>query len=231
MKASATVCTVAHPARRSKGPDRSDDRAGCAWGASAPEYLGYHDDEWGRPLRGDDAMYERLVLEAFQSGLSWLTILRKRDGFRRAFAGFRVEAVARFGAGDVERLMGDASIVRHRGKIVSTINNAKRAQELRAEYGSLAAYFWRFEPAAAGRVHVAHRASRGRSHVSNLLARRTRAASTSTWTEGKTQQSVGVALALILLDPLRPETPLARKPLGLLRNRVVDRLTPVGRIR
>jgi DNA-3-methyladenine glycosylase I len=113
--------------------------------------VSYHDDEWGRPVRDDTRLFEKLVLEGFQSGLSWLTILRKRDNFRRAFAGFEPERVARFGARDVRRLLGDAGIVRHRGKIESTVNNARRARELADEFGSLAAYFWRFEPDARAR--------------------------------------------------------------------------------
>jgi DNA-3-methyladenine glycosylase I len=123
----------------------------CFWGASAPEYVAYHDTEWGFPVADDRRLYEKLCLEGFQSGLSWLTILRKREGFRRAFADFDFERVANFGAKDVERLLGDASIVRHRGKIEATVNNAKRAVELVEEEGSLAAYVWRFEPEAASR--------------------------------------------------------------------------------
>jgi DNA-3-methyladenine glycosylase I len=123
----------------------------CFWGDSAPGYRAYHDTEWGFPVAEDRRLFEKLCLEGFQSGLSWLTILRKREGFRNAFAGFDFEQVARFGARDVERLLGDASIVRHRGKIEATINNAKRAVELVDEEGSLAAYVWRFEPEAASR--------------------------------------------------------------------------------
>ena len=119
----------------------------CAWCASTPDYRDYHDREWGFPVADDRRLFEKLCLEGFQAGLSWLTILRKRENFRAAFAGFDFERVARFGARDVERLLGDAGIVRHRGKIESTINNARRALELRAEHGSLAAYVWRFEPA------------------------------------------------------------------------------------
>ncbi|MGW5013183.1 DNA-3-methyladenine glycosylase I, partial [Micromonospora chalcea] len=104
----------------------------CAWGASTPDYAVYHDEEWGRPLRGDDALYERLTLEAFQSGLSWLTILRKRQAFRDAFAGFRIESVARYGESDVARLMADAGIVRNRAKIEAAIANARAASELPA---------------------------------------------------------------------------------------------------
>jgi DNA-3-methyladenine glycosylase I len=118
----------------------------CFWGASPPEYQAYHDAEWGFPVDDDRRLYEKLVLEGFQSGLSWLTILRKRENFRKAFAGFDFEQVARFGEKDVERLLGDAGIVRHRGKIEAAISNAQRAVELVDEEGSLATYVWRFEP-------------------------------------------------------------------------------------
>jgi DNA-3-methyladenine glycosylase I len=128
-----------------------DGVARCAWGASSPEYAAYHDAEWGFPVADDTRLFEKLALEGFQSGLSWLTILRKREGFRRAFAGFDPERVARFGERDVERLLADSSIVRHRGKIEATISNARRCLELREETGSLAAFVWRFEPAAAAR--------------------------------------------------------------------------------
>jgi DNA-3-methyladenine glycosylase I len=134
------------------GLARGDDGVTrCFWGDSAPEYRAYHDTEWGFPVAEDRRLFEKLCLEGFQSGLSWLTILRKREGFRKAFAGFDFEQVARFGVRDVKRLLGDASIVRHRGKIEATINNAKRAVELVDEEGSLAAYVWRFEPDAASR--------------------------------------------------------------------------------
>ncbi len=120
----------------------ADGRARCRWGASTPEYERYHDDEWGKPVRDPDALYEKLCLEAFQSGLSWLTILRKRDAFRAAFAGFEIAAVSRFGPGDVERLMGDAAIVRNRAKIEAAIANAKAAVEVE----DLAALMWSFAP-------------------------------------------------------------------------------------
>jgi DNA-3-methyladenine glycosylase I len=124
----------------------------CWWGGGDhPEYRAYHDDEWGMPVTDDVRLFEKLTLEGFQSGLSWLTILRKRDAFRRAFAGFDFRRVARFGAREVERLLEDASIVRHRGKIESTINNARRAVELVESEGSLAAFVWRFEPDATTR--------------------------------------------------------------------------------
>jgi DNA-3-methyladenine glycosylase I len=120
----------------------------CAWHGNLPDYLAYHDREWGRPVADDIRLFEKICLEGFQSGLSWLTILRKRENFRKAFAGFDFNKIASFTEKDVERLLQDAGIIRHRGKIVSTINNARRAQELVAEAGSLAAWFWRFEPGA-----------------------------------------------------------------------------------
>ena len=125
-----------------------DGVARCWWGTSTDDYIAYHDAEWGRPMGDDNRLFEKICLEGFQSGLSWLTILRKRENFRAAFAEFDPEVVAGFGEDDVERLLQDAGIVRHRGKIESTINNAGRAVELADEFGSLAAFFWRFEPAA-----------------------------------------------------------------------------------
>src|ERR687892_121449 len=110
--------------------DGPDGRPRCSWGTSTPDYLAYHDEEWGRPVLDDRGVYERLCLEAFQSGLSWLTILRKRDNFRAAFANFEIEKVARFGARDVKRLMADAGIVRNRAKIDAAIANARAASEL-----------------------------------------------------------------------------------------------------
>ena len=118
----------------------------CKWCLSNPLYIKYHDTEWGVPVYDDQKIFEFLLLETFQAGLSWITILRKRENFRRAFAHFDFEKVARFNKRSVERLMQDAGIVRHRGKIESTLNNAKRACNLVDEYGSLAAYFWSFEP-------------------------------------------------------------------------------------
>ena len=118
----------------------------CWWCAGDDLYRRYHDLEWGRPVGDDRRLFEKLCLEGFQSGLSWLTILRKRDHFRAAFAQFDIEAVARFTAADVGRLMGDAGIVRNRAKIEATVNNARRCGDLVQEFGSLAAYVWRFEP-------------------------------------------------------------------------------------
>ena len=122
-----------------------DGVARCPWGSSSPDYLAYHDLEWGRRVTGDDRMFERLTLEAFQSGLSWLTILRKRDNFRSAFAHFSIEAVATFGPADVERLMADPGIVRNRAKVAAAVTNAKAARELRE---GLSALLWSFAPAA-----------------------------------------------------------------------------------
>ena len=129
-----------------------DGVARCWWGGgNDAAYRAYHDDEWGMPVTDDVRLFEKLSLEGFQAGLSWLTILRKREAFRRAFAGFDFRRVARFDAPAVERLLADASIVRHRGKIESTINNARRALELVDSEGSLAAFVWRFEPEPAAR--------------------------------------------------------------------------------
>ncbi|WBB94279.1 DNA-3-methyladenine glycosylase I [Verrucosispora sp. WMMC514] len=121
----------------------ADGLARCGWGASTPDYAVYHDTEWGRPLHGDDALYERMTLEAFQSGLSWLTILRKRPAFRTAFGGFRIDTVADYGEADVNRLLADAGIVRNRAKIEAAIANARAAQELPE---GLSALLWSFAP-------------------------------------------------------------------------------------
>jgi DNA-3-methyladenine glycosylase I len=123
----------------------------CPWCEGSEVYRRYHDTEWGFPVTDDTRLFEKICLEGFQAGLSWLTILNKREAFRAGFAGFDAERIAAFGAAEVERLLGDAGIVRHRGKIESTINNARRVIELRAEFGSLAAYAWRHEPAPASR--------------------------------------------------------------------------------
>ncbi len=128
-----------------------DRKRRCFWGAAPEDYRAYHDAEWGLPVADDHRLFEKICLEGFQSGLSWLTILRKRENFRRGFADFDFRKVAKFGERDVTRLLADAGIVRHRGKIESTINNAQRAIELVDEAGSLSAYFWRFEPNTKGR--------------------------------------------------------------------------------
>lgn len=125
-----------------------DGVARCWWADSTPEYRAYHDTEWGFPVADDVRLFEKLSLEGFQAGLSWLTILRKREAFRAAFAGFEFDHVAGFGERDVTRLLADAGIVRHRGKIEAVINNARRAVELVDTEGSLAGYVWRFEPPA-----------------------------------------------------------------------------------
>jgi DNA-3-methyladenine glycosylase I len=123
----------------------------CVWCRASPEYRRYHDEEWGFPVTDERRLFEKICLEGFQAGLSWLTILNKRESFRKGFANFEAERLVRFGAADVTRLLADAGIVRHRGKIESTINNARRVLELRQEFGSLAAYAWRHEPEPASR--------------------------------------------------------------------------------
>lgn len=123
----------------------------CHWAGQQPDYIKYHDEEWGRPVTLDDRLFEKLCLEGFQSGLSWLTVLRKRPRFREQFHNFEIARVAAMTETDVERLLADAGIIRHRGKIASTINNASRALDVKAEFGSFAAYVWGFEPEAAGR--------------------------------------------------------------------------------
>ena len=130
-----------------------DGQARCAWAGSTPDYAAYHDDEWGREVRGERALFERITLEAFQSGLSWLTILRKREGFRAAFAGFDADAVARFTDDDVARLMADTAIVRNQAKIRAAITNARAAVALRDDDG-LDALVWSFQPARRPRRPV-----------------------------------------------------------------------------
>ena len=136
-------------------PDRlltsTDGLRRCFWCGADPLYVAYHDSEWGRPVADDRRLFEKLVLEGFQAGLSWLTILRKRENFRRAFDDFDIEKVARYNERRVAKLLGDPGIVRHRGKIESAINNAKRASQLVDETGSIAAFLWRYEPAPKAR--------------------------------------------------------------------------------
>jgi DNA-3-methyladenine glycosylase I len=139
----------------------ADGQPRCWWQGQDPLYRAYHDDEWGRPQASDRTLFEKLSLEGFQAGLSWLTILKKRENFRRAFADFAIEAVARFGPTDVERLLLDDGIVRHRGKIEAVIGNARRALELQAEVGSLAAFVWSFEPLPESRPARLDRATLG----------------------------------------------------------------------
>jgi DNA-3-methyladenine glycosylase I len=161
----------AHPAAPAAGlyRDAADGRVRCAWCAATPAYRDYHDHEWGQPTTDDRRLFEKLCLEGFQAGLSWLTILNKREAFRAAFAGFDAARMARFGEGDIERLLGDAGIVRHRGKIESAINNARRVLELRREFGSLAAYAWRFEPATRPR-RLSYAAARAMSTSPESIA-------------------------------------------------------------
>ncbi|MDJ0930177.1 DNA-3-methyladenine glycosylase I [Breoghania sp.] len=129
----------------------ADGYVRCWWQDGLSDYQAYHDTEWGRPVADDRRLFEKICLEGFQAGLSWLTILRKRENFRKTFKNFEFSEVARFTEDDVERLVRDAGIIRHRGKIVSTINNAARALEMVEEFGSLAAYFWSYEPDASAR--------------------------------------------------------------------------------
>jgi DNA-3-methyladenine glycosylase I len=131
----------------------------CWWCGDDPLYRSYHDTEWGRPSGDDRRLFEKLSLEGFQSGLSWLTILRKRENFRKAFKGFDIEAVGRFGSRSVDRLLSDAGIVRNRAKIEATITNARRCTELIDEFGSFAGYVWRFEPDARSRPRVVNHAT------------------------------------------------------------------------
>jgi DNA-3-methyladenine glycosylase I len=126
----------------------------CWWCGTDPLYVCYHDEEWGRPVRDDERLFEKICLEGFQAGLSWLTILRKRENFRQAFDGFHIDTVVRYTPKDVTRLLANEGIVRHRGKIESTINNARRAIEIREAEGSLAEYFWRWRPAPASRPRL-----------------------------------------------------------------------------
>lgn len=143
----------------------------CVWCRATPQYQQYHDQEWGVPVHDDQRLFEKICLEGFQAGLSWLTILKKRDAFRQAFAGFEMDRVAAFDDADIKRLLLDAGIVRHRGKIVSTINNAQRAQALCQEFGTLAAYFWQFEPQAATRPgQITHQTLSGMTTSAESIA-------------------------------------------------------------
>jgi DNA-3-methyladenine glycosylase I len=135
--------------------DGPDGQPRCHWALATPEYLAYHDTEWGFPVADDRRLFEKLCLEGFQSGLSWRTILAKRENFRAAFFGFDFDRVARFDEADIARLLQDAGIVRHRGKIAATINNARRMRELVDEKGSFAAYVWGFAPAAPAAPELA----------------------------------------------------------------------------
>jgi DNA-3-methyladenine glycosylase I len=149
-----------------------DGVARCWWAGTSPEYQAYHDTEWGFPVADDLRLFEKLSLEGFQAGLSWLTILRKREAFRSAFQCFDYERVAKFDEADVDRLLGDAGIIRHRGKIEAVINNAGRARELVAEQGSIAHYVWGYEPAARhGGLDRAQLAALASTEDSKALAR------------------------------------------------------------
>jgi DNA-3-methyladenine glycosylase I len=143
----------------------------CWWGDAPPDYRHYHDTEWGFPVADDVRLFEKLALEGFQAGLSWLTILRKRENFRAGFDGFDFRVVAEYGPQDVERLLGDAGIVRHRGKIEAVINNAGRAVELVASEGSLAGFLWQYEPAEGGVASVQSESEASRALAKELKRR------------------------------------------------------------
>ena len=131
--------------------DEPDGKPRCFWHNGQEDYIDYHDIEWGRPVYDDYLLFEKICLEGFQSGLSWLTILRKRENFRSVFKNFDFRKVSRFNQVDVERLLLDKGIIRHRGKILATINNAQRAIEMEKEFGSLASYFWAYQPSDESR--------------------------------------------------------------------------------
>ncbi len=149
-----------------------DGRHRCTWCSATPQYLAYHDEEWGFPVVDDIRLFEKLCLESFQSGLSWRTILEKRENFRKAFAGFDFTKMAEFDERDVERLLADAGIVRHRGKIEAVINNARRACEMVDAEGSLAAFFWRFEAPEDGALPVFRATSPESERLSKELRKR-----------------------------------------------------------
>lgn len=132
------------PCMPERSPEKAERKVRCAWCLNDPLYIRYHDDEWGRPVHDDRVLFEFLILESFQAGLSWLTVLRKRENFRKAFAGFDARKVARFDQKKVERLMGDAGIIRNRLKIEAAINNARRFLEIQKEFGSFDKYIWGF---------------------------------------------------------------------------------------
>ncbi len=151
----------------SGSPPSADGKVRCWWCGDDPLYMAYHDNEWGRPVTDDTRLFEKICLEGFQAGLSWITILRKRENFRAAFDGFDFTKIARYTQQDVERLVLDTGIIRHRGKIESTINNAARAIEMKKEFGSLANYFWSWKPTLA---------ERPKSHVREDLQARAKTA-------------------------------------------------------
>lgn len=148
-----------------------DHTTRCLWCRASPLYQHYHDQEWGVPVENDERLFEKICLEGFQAGLSWLTILNKREAFRAAFADFDMDRVASFDASDVKCLLLNAGIVRHAGKIASTINNAQRAKELRQEFGSLGHYFWQFEPNPTSRpITITHQTLNGISASPDSIA-------------------------------------------------------------
>ena len=155
-------------------PLRTDEQGTtrCWWCGDDQQYIDYHDNEWGRPVADDQRLFEKICLEGFQAGLSWLTVLRKRENFRSAFANFDLATVAGMNEADVQRLLADAGIIRHRGKIEATINNAQRALELIAETGSLSRFIWQFEPAEREAEHDYPATSAESTALSKALKKR-----------------------------------------------------------
>ena len=178
-----------------------DGQPRCSWATSAPEYIAYHDDEWGKEIRDDHGLYERMTLEGFQSGLSWITILRKRDAFRRAFRGFVPETVAAFGARDVDRLLADASIVRHRGKIEATVANARAVRRMHADGETLAALLWRHEPQVGG-TRPGSRARRAPRALADLPASTPESTALSKELRGRGFRFVGPTTAYAAMQSL-----------------------------
>jgi len=178
----------------------SDGRPRCRWCAAAPEFEDYHDLEWGFPVADDLRLFEKLCLESFQSGLSWRTILVKRDNFRRAFAGFDFHRMARYDTTDIERLLQDAGIVRHRGKIEAVIHNAGCAARLQAERGSLAAYFWQFETNPASRAPAQSASVSPDSIALSLRATWTRVTKRSSRSMTSPAASLSAALAFAAIE-------------------------------
>lgn len=162
-----------------EGPDGA---MRCSWHGNEPDYLHYHDHEWGRPVVDDRRLFEKICLEGFQSGLSWITILRKRENFREAFGGFDFETLATHGDADVERHLQNAGIIRHRGKIVSVFNNARRAVEMSEKHGSLAKWFWSFEPGTDERPAVVDRAFIRANPTSDVSTRISKELKSLGWT-------------------------------------------------
>lgn len=208
----------------------ADGQPRCWWCVTDSAYSDYHDNEWGFPVADDRRLFEKICLEGFQAGLSWLTILRKRDNFRRAFAGFDPAVVADFGPGDVHRLLGDAGIVRHRGKIEATINNAARYADLVTEFGSLAAYAWAFEPAkrpsSLDHATLMTMATTPESTAMSKDLRRRGWAFVGPTTVYAFMQAMGVVNDHVVGCTVRPEAEIARS--SFMRPKVAAQTPPAG---